>query len=167
MDSLGIHAIEQKVPLPTKKKPTPPRLFCSPLSLYKFFEIILCNFSDLLKSCFDFPVTYFCRGLIGMVFPHQNILANFSQSGDGHFGITWTSPGEQAGPWRPGIVGYWKIQKKQKNTELQNLKQLFDLGGHELCIMAASLQQPEHILKMRKAELQITFLGKLQGLFRI
>lgn len=34
--------------------------------------------------------------------------------------------GELAGPWR--------IQKKLRDSKQQNSKQLFDLGGHELCM---------------------------------
>lgn len=61
--------------------------------------------------------------------------------------------GELAGPWR--------IQKKLRDSKLQNSKQLFDLDGHELCIMFASLQHPKHVLQMKKVELEIPFLGKL------
>lgn len=50
-----------------------------------------------------------------------------------------------------------------RDSELQDSKESFDLGGHELCIMFACLQQPRHVLRMKKVELEIPFLGKLRN----
>lgn len=35
-------------------------------------------------------------------------------------------------------------------SELQDSKPPFDLGGHELCIITATLQQPKHVCKKKK-----------------